>query len=224
MNITILGKYGPYPAAGGGTSSYLVQGEHDAIVLDFGSGALSRLQKYTALSNVRAIVLSHLHNDHICDLLPLSYALQGTERKIDLILPTYECPQYIFLQTLDGFALRPLEPQMQAGEFKLDFRQMVHPLPSYAVKVQAGGKTLLYSGDTALCPQLPDFAAGSDLMLLDCGKPDGGKAPHLSVAEATDLAESLRVPAIATHLNPALTYAPASPLVTVAEEGKTYTV
>lgn len=224
MKLTVLGKYGPYPAAGGGTSSYLLCGAQDAIALDFGSGALGRLQRHIDPLSLRAVVLSHLHNDHICDLLPFSYLLQARGETVELILPDTDCPQRDFLRTLDGFTLRPVQSQMQVGEFALSFEKMCHPLESYAVKACADGRTLLYSGDTSYCPQLPAFAAGSDLLLLDCGKADASSAPHLSLSEAAFLAKSLQIPAVASHINPALSYRSPSPLVTIATEGKTYFV
>ena len=198
MKLTVLGKFGPYAAAGGATSSYLVRGKTDAIVLDFGSGALSRLQQHTDIAAVRAIVLSHLHNDHICDLLPLSYLLQARNATLNVIAPAYDCPQQTFLQTLGGLRFTPLQDELQVGEFSLSFARMVHPLDSYAIKVRQADKTLCYSGDTSFCPQLPDFAAGSDLLLLDCGKPENTAAPHLSLQEAAFLADSLHVHAVAS--------------------------
>ncbi len=224
MKLTVLGKYGPYAAAGGGTSSYLVQSEDTAVVLDFGSGAFSRLQKYMAPEKICAIVLSHLHNDHICDLLPFSYYLQAHGLQLDLILPDTDCPQRKFLALLDGFRFVSLPQNLHIGTLDVSFARMEHPIESYAVKVQSGTRTLCYSGDTSLCPQLASFVKGSDLLLLDCGKPENSTAPHLSLAEATRLAETSGVPVIASHLHPALRYVSTSALVSVAEEGKTYTV
>lgn len=44
MKLTVLGKYGPYGKAGNGsTSGYLVENCGDYIVLDMGSGTLSKL-------------------------------------------------------------------------------------------------------------------------------------------------------------------------------------
>lgn len=224
MQLTVLGKYGPYPAANGGTSAYLVRADAGALALDFGSGALGRLTAYLPPEDLTAIVLSHLHFDHMCDLLPLSYRLQAQGRTLDLILPDSDCAQRALIESCGCFRMLSVRSAVRAGQYELRFEKMEHPLESYAVKVTYGGKTLCYGGDTSYCPQLPAFAAGSDLLLLDCGKKEGTNAPHLSLREAEDIANELQIPAIATHLNPALSYRPSSPLVTVAEEGKVYRI
>ncbi len=222
MKVTVLGKYGPYAGNGGGTSSYLVRGENTSLMLDFGSGAMGRLQKYVALSELDAIILSHLHYDHICDLFPLGYYLQACDMRIKLIMPDTDCVQNKILSDFGTFDIVPVSQNMQVGEFKLNFEKMRHPLESYSVKVTNGSRSLFYSGDTVFCDELMRAASGSSLMILDCGKADGTKAPHLSLSEAAFIAKTLQTPAIASHINPAVSYKSPSGFVTVAEEDKTY--
>lgn len=224
MKLTVLGKYGAYPAAGGATSSYLVQSGETAIILDFGSGAMSRLQKFVDVDSVRAIILSHLHYDHICDLMPLSYYLKARGIKIELIIPATDCFQRKLINELDGFNITELKPEMRLGEVTVYFNKMRHSIESYSVKLCSGGKALFYSGDTAFCEQLVQSAKGSDLLLLDCGRAEDVIAPHLSLSEAVFIAKTLSVPVIASHLNPELVYRSDSPLIAIAQEGKTYNV
>ena len=48
MELTVLGKYGPYPKAGtGAASGYLVSDGGVNLALDMGSGTLARLQQMT---------------------------------------------------------------------------------------------------------------------------------------------------------------------------------
>ena len=224
MKLTVLGKYGPYPAAGGGTSSYLLQGESTAVALDFGSGALGRLARFVAAENLRAVVLSHLHYDHICDLLPFSYCLKAKDKRVELIMPDTDCFQRKIIDDLDGFDIKFIKPNMRIGEFDFSIEKMRHPLESYSMRISSVGRTLFYSGDTAFCPEITEIAAGSDLLLLDCGRAENTPAPHLSLSEAAFIAKTLKAQTIATHLNPALNYVSPSPLVTVAREGETYCV
>lgn len=42
MKLTVLGKYGPYPKAGGATSGYLLKTNDKIVVLDMGSETLSK--------------------------------------------------------------------------------------------------------------------------------------------------------------------------------------
>ncbi|MCG8541098.1 MAG: MBL fold metallo-hydrolase, partial [Clostridia bacterium] len=66
MKITILGNSGPYPRAGGACSGYLLEEDDIKILIDCGNGVLSRLLgMIESLEDIDAIILSHLHSDHI---------------------------------------------------------------------------------------------------------------------------------------------------------------
>ena len=225
MLVTVLGKYGPYPKAGGGTSSHLVRSKNTAVLLDFGSGALGRVQRFVPLEKIDAVVLSHLHSDHMCDMLPLTYAMEAEKRQLPVYMPNFACPQGDAIRAQKEFAVHYIEEgaSFTVGSLTFTCTQMVHPYTSFAVRVTDGERTLFYSGDTVLCPQLAPAAQGSDLLLLDCGKKEGTTAPHLSLVEARALSEELGIPAIASHLNPTLAYK-STASVTIAQEGKTYTV
>lgn len=225
MLVTVLGKYGPYPKVNGGTSAYLVQSGGTAVLLDCGSGALGRVQRLLPLEKLDAVLLSHLHSDHICDVLPLSYALEASNRTLPVYMPDFACPQKDAICAQKGLLIRFIEngSTFTVGSLTVECTQMVHPYPSYAMRVSDGKRTLFYSGDTSLCSRLPRAAEGSDLLLLDCGKREGTNAPHLSLSEAKALSRELGIPALASHLHPALQYKSAAG-VTVAQEGKTYEV
>lgn len=73
MKLTVLGKYGPYPGAGGATTSYLLECGGKKLLIDAGSGSLSRVQEYCALEELDGIILTHLHSDHCSDMFILRY-------------------------------------------------------------------------------------------------------------------------------------------------------
>ena len=77
MKLTILGMNGPFPAAGGCTSGYLVTAGDAAIALDLGSGCLGQLTRLTAPEGLEALLLTHWHYDHCADVLPLIYRLEA---------------------------------------------------------------------------------------------------------------------------------------------------
>ena len=75
MFLTVLGRHGPYPRAGGACSGYLIEDGATRVLVDCGSGVLSRLLGILRAEELDAIVLSHLHFDHCCDLFVMLYAL-----------------------------------------------------------------------------------------------------------------------------------------------------
>ena len=83
MRLTVLGNNGPYPIPGGACSGYLLESDsgNTTILLDCGTGVLARLEQCIPLDQLDAVVLSHLHYDHMSDMLPMHYALQFNPRK-----------------------------------------------------------------------------------------------------------------------------------------------
>lgn len=206
MILSILGKFGPYPAVNGGTSSYLIQSEKANVLLDCGSGALSRIQNFIDINSLDAIVLSHLHNDHICDLLPLSYFLSKCKKNIKLFMPLTECPQYDIISQLEGFDIEPIfnYSQISIKNLIISFYEMQHSIESYAVKITDGATKLFYSGDTVFNEAIFKYADGCENLLLDCALPANLSkgSPHMSINEGILIGERLKARVLVTHINP----------------------
>ena len=66
----MLGKSPAWQDAGGACSGYLVEDEGIRVLLDCGSGVLGKLRAVVDYADVDAVVVSHLHADHILDLVP----------------------------------------------------------------------------------------------------------------------------------------------------------
>ena len=169
MKLHIIGKYGPYPKRGKGTSSYLVEAEGKRILLDCGAGAASFLGEEAA--GLDCVVLSHLHPDHICDLLLLDQAIrmQAPGRRVDLYLPQVAGSVHGLLRSLEGFSPIPVEGEcsFDRKELVLRFWPLTHPVPSYGVSLEAGGRRLAYTGDTTLDSRIVKLLAGADAALMD---------------------------------------------------------
>ena len=67
MRLTVLGCAGSFPGPESACSAYLVEAAGFRLLVDFGSGSLSALQRYVGLHAIDAILLTHLHCDHILD-------------------------------------------------------------------------------------------------------------------------------------------------------------
>ncbi len=234
MKLRLLGVYGPYPVADGCCSSYLVEDGDTAILLDFGSGAYSRLLRYLPLGKVDAVVLSHLHGDHTGDMTILRYALEQGQGKTPLPLFAPETAPFsssVFETTAvqDGF-------ETAVGSLKLTFYRVEHAATCMAVKVTDGaGHTLFYTGDTAYFPQLASYALGCDLLLADAcvADEDDTKAQknHMTARQVGVLARACGCKcAILTHLwgagfDPAAMLQAANcDCAVLAEEGKQFEV
>lgn len=77
------------------------------------------------------------------------------------------------------------------GDAALEFIGTVHLVESYGVRLKAEGRTLAYSGDAGVCPQLARVAAGADLFLCEATLTEGPCAEeehHLRAATAGRLA------------------------------------
>ncbi|HHY83755.1 MAG TPA: MBL fold metallo-hydrolase [Clostridiales bacterium] len=244
MRFTILGKYGPFPAAGGACSGYLLEQNDTKVLIDCGSGVLSRLQQICDIRELKAIVLSHLHSDHMADMLILRYALEIWKARglysgdpLPVYLPEY--PEEIHRQISSAPVFQPIFVKdgfkADIGGVSFIFREMTHPVQSFAMTIESGGQKLVYTGDTNMNPHLEAFARGADMMVADTGlleRDKTEKSPHLSAAEVGRIAAGAEVrKLILSHIWPGyaeeelLQEAAASydnPII--AEEMKTYII
>lgn len=207
MDLKVLGRCGPFPAAGEACSGYLLKCGSKNIMLDFGNGVFSRVYGLLPRLNIDLIVLSHLHGDHMADMLILRYALEQLSARslcralpLSVIAPSE--PREV-LRLLSGSGIFDITVIKDGSRLRyegitLSFHRMTHSVEGYAIGVEFGGKRLLYTGDTGMRHDLVDIASGADMLLADVCYLDeelGSKltASHLSAAQAGNLAAAANV-------------------------------
>ncbi len=200
MKLTVLGNNGPYPSAGGACSGYLVSEGSNNILLDCGSGVLSNLQRFIKVSELDAIILTHLHSDHISDMMVLKYAVQVgrkkglIDRNIKVYAPTEPAAEFRNIDIKDAFDIIPVTEALvtEIGRMRISFKMMKHPLPDYAVSLESYGKKFVFSGDTSWNDGIIGFATEADLLMLDagllCRDKTGDDVPHLTATECGRIA------------------------------------
>lgn len=226
MKLTVLGKYSPYPPAGGAGPGYWVEagesgtsgstGSTDGILLDCGPGVLSRFQEHVGpLSKIHTVILSHLHFDHFSDVTVLRCAAAAQERykelphHVRIYAPDQPEAEFSFLtykEVTSGNALSP-GMSLKVGSLKLTFYQGVHGLPSLAVRIEGPGGVIAYSGDTRPCDALIEAAKGADLFLCEASGIEADAdyvAPgHLTARQAGEIAAQAGVRLLLlTHIWP----------------------
>jgi len=215
MRLTVLGCAGSFPGPESACSAYLIEADGFRLLLDFGSGSLSALQRYAGLTAVDAIILSHLHCDHMMDActyvvvrryapdgpyppLPV-YAPAGAPERLSSAYSSDEGPLddvYVF------YGLQP--GSFPIGPFTVTVDRVNHPVETYGVRLEYDGRILTYSGDTAPCEAVLRLAQGADLFLCEASYLDGVDNPpglHLTGREAGEIATKAGVRRLLlTHL------------------------
>jgi len=216
MRLTVLGSAGSFPGPESACSAYHVEADGFRLLIDFGSGSLSALQRYAGLKSVDAILLTHLHCDHMLDaaayVVVRRYAPEGPYPPLPVYAPA-GAPDRIaaaYNSTDEGgvddvYTFYGLQPgTFPIGPFTVTVDQMSHPVETYGVRLEHDGKVLAYSADTAPCDQLVRLAQGADLFLCEASYLDGADNPpdlHLTGREAGEHATKAGVGRLVlTHL------------------------
>ena len=215
MRLTVLGCAGSFPGPESACSAYLVEAAGFRLLVDFGSGSLSALQRYVGLHAVDAILLTHLHCDHMLDAcgyvvarrygpdgafppLPV-YAPAGAPDRITAAYSADEGP------VDDVYTFYGLQPgTFPIGPLTVTVDRVNHPVETYGVRIEHGGRVLCYSADTAPCESLVRLAQGADAFLCEASYLDDVDHPpdlHLTGREAGEAASKAGVDRLLlTHL------------------------
>src|SRR5690606_32602695 len=223
LSLTVLGRSGPYPEAGGACSGYLVTAGGTRVLVDCGNGITGNLLQVCSLAELDAIVLSHLHPDHVSDLYVLRYGLHyqlmtgvGTKGPIPVYAPREPAEEFhrlAYPQSLDvqGYWVdggQEGDVHLTIGDLRFTFAPTRHAIPCFAMAIAAGGRKLVYSADTGLSPEVEELARGAHLFLCEANMVKGqeeaaARVGHLTGEQAARMAADAGVERLVlTHLLP----------------------
>ncbi|MUK90105.1 MBL fold metallo-hydrolase [Ornithinibacillus sp. L9] len=203
MKLTVIGFWGGYPAPNGATSSYLLEKDDFSLLIDAGSGSLSKLQTKKHVMDIDAVILSHYHHDHVADIGVLQYAwlVQSYLRETKEILPIYgHTEDMAKFETLthectEGVAYDPSET-LKIGPFSITFQPTNHPVPCYGMRITDGESVIVYTADTSYKEEWVSFSKDADLLITDCNfyaDQDGSNAGHMTSKEGGMIAAKANV-------------------------------
>lgn len=210
MKITIIGCWGGFPKAGEATSGYLIEHGEYKLLLECGSGVMSNIQKIVDICDINAVLISHYHYDHFCDLGILQYArLVKTQLGlVNSMLPIYmpdgkdfddlNNSEYTIGHKFNESSI------LDIGPFKIKFIKNIHPINSYGIKIICGGKIISFTSDTIYFQDMESFYKNSDLLMCECSFYEGMdaiKSGHMNSIDVGILANNTKSKkVILTHL------------------------
>ena len=197
MRITVLGKSPAWQDVGGACSGYLIEGGGVRVLLDCGPGVFAKLRAGLDYVDVDAVVISHLHADHVNDLVTFASALRygrhpataprlivppGAEEVLERLCAGGSMrPEHI----AGAFALELYEPAetVEIGSLRVRFRPVPHFIPCNAVEFSQDGARMTFSADCGPNDALVEFARGTGLLLVEATLPTSDEG-HLTPREA----------------------------------------
>ena len=223
--VTILGSGTCVPSLTRNPCTFLMQTGSENLLFDCGSGVMRRLLEIgVSIFQISHIFISHFHPDHTGELVSFLFALKYPsppvrERHLTLIAGQGFTAFYHGLKAVYGhwielppdrlsiIELDTRKPdQRRFPSFSVQSMPVAHRPESLAYRIEdAAGKALVYSGDTDVCDELVDLAAGADVMICESAFPDNQKTDgHLTPSLAGRIAQEADVKRLVlSHFYPA---------------------
>ncbi len=186
LNVRVAGCAKPHLEPGAASTCLLVEclrASRDVIV-DCGHGAVPALLTCCDLRDIGAVIITHLHPDHWCDLFALKNAMlrkrikphsvtlhlpQGAIAQLSQICSTMGIGADYFAQFF-SVAEYAAGQEIEVSGLKTSFFRTQHPVPTFGVRFEDGrsGRILTFTSDTGPFDELPDHISFSDLLIVEC--------------------------------------------------------
>src|SRR5829696_6982557 len=195
MELTVLGGSAASPNVGMGCAGVLLQTDRTRLVLDLGPGTLHELRRHADFRTLDAVIVSHMHIDHVLDLLALRHALAynplpapapvpvwlppgGAEHLAQATAPFDACDEPgRFTSTVKVAEYDPARPLI-IGDVVVTFAPAAHYIPAWAIRVQPpAGSGLGYTGDTGPAAPLGGFFTGVHVLVAEATLLEPGVGP-----------------------------------------------
>lgn len=221
VEVTILGSGASLLSPDRVLSGLMVEVAGSPILFDIGAGVLHRLScSLPELTRIEHVFISHMHVDHVSDLPPLLQSLwlmgydrtlhvYGPERLSGFLRGVEEAFPYLWGKVhVEAHWLKP-GFQQRTDEWTVSAFPVRHgDIEAYGFLIEAEGKRVVYSGDTAPCEEVERAAQGADLLIHECSLPDRLReetSNHTTPGDLGELAARAQVKALVlTHLYPEL--------------------
>ncbi|MDO9439756.1 MAG: MBL fold metallo-hydrolase [Beijerinckiaceae bacterium] len=223
MKLTIVGCGDAFGTGGRSHSCYRLDAGGRTVLADFGASAIVGWRRLGLdLSEIDAVVLSHLHGDHFGGLPFLLLDRQfsraghgrtlliagppGTQGRLDALLeamfPGGSTLPWKFQWTV---AEIPPGGEMDVVGFSVATMEVVHPsgAPSTGLRIAREGKLFAFSGDTEWTDALIALAKDADLFLTECHSGATKVSSHIdwpTLQDKLPLLDAKRI--MVTHLGP----------------------
>jgi ribonuclease Z len=221
LNLIIIGAGTVLPCASRSPSCHLLQIGEKAFVFDLGPGSLPRLASAGMdYRDIDTVFISHLHPDHVIDIItllqatnatpgwnrtkPLTfYGCRGLEEFIRQLLLIFRdaVPETYVLNIVELDVGRH-----EIEELTVEAALTGHTSNSLAFRIEAGDSVFVYSGDAADVPELVSLAQNADIFLCECSFPQGYHTEdHLTSETSARIAHKAAVQhLVLTHTYPSI--------------------
>ena len=224
MRLTTVGTGTAAPVADRVQAGHLVECGGARVLLDCGSGVSFRLASLGIdWATISHVALTHFHADHVLDVPTMLTAwrygmLPPRSAPLEIIGPVGTATLVDRLTEALGITWReygfPVTiREMPAGErltlaegVVLESRSVPHTVESVAYLIEGPGHRIVYTGDTGYDEGLAHWAAGCDVLLIECSLPAAMAIPtHLTPEQVGAIAKIAAPGLVAlTHMYPPL--------------------
>ena len=181
MRLTVLGRSPASPNAGEACAGYLVEGGGSRVLVDVGPGVVAQLLRHHHPDELDAVVVSHMHADHMLDLVTLRYVYPWRSRPKDqrlrVVMPPGSADQLLDLARgvgnprhfEDTFRLSEHDGSSAMRLAGLEIRpiETVHYIPCWGFRLEADGRRLGYTADTGPSDVVGQIGDDVDLLLSE---------------------------------------------------------
>lgn len=244
MKLTIVGCGDAFGSGGRLQTCFCVDSGGSRLLIDCGATALIGLERTGIDPNtIDTIQISHLHGDHFSGLVWwYLHGVHVARRRSALTIAGpvgieqrfRQAAEVLFPGALGAqtpFELRFIEQMAggvySVGGFEVQVFEGNHPsgAASHALRLQGGGRTIAFSGDTEWVEALVPCASGADIFLCECYAYDRPVRYHMNwIKLETELPRLNAKRVVLTHMNAdmlAQRDRVRAPGVTLAEDGVT---
>ncbi|MAE42234.1 MBL fold metallo-hydrolase [Candidatus Woesearchaeota archaeon] len=215
MKLTVLGSGTAVPRLNRNMSGYLVETGNKKILFDSGPGIIRQILKTKSkIMDINHIFYTHLHPDHINDLLGILIIDHCNKYKgpLNIYGPKGIKKYFNFIRKA---TIGKLNYDVNVGEMndnsisKIDkilikTKKVKHSIIGVSYRIEYDGKSIVYSGDTDYSNDIIQLSKNADLLVLECSYPDNKKVKgHLIPSLCGKIATKANVKKLVlTHFYP----------------------